>query len=120
MASIADFTDNETWVVEQTLRERYGRSIPVEAADSEIRLHPTDRELTLCPILYWEAGGCHFVIIKTGDKRYRCQFFYRVHEQYGTGVDEYDDLAECAVSLLQSQTDHERRQAQPSAAENKE
>ncbi|NIP72438.1 MAG: hypothetical protein GWO16_05140 [Gammaproteobacteria bacterium] len=120
MASIADFTDNETSVVEQTLQERYGCTVPVEPADSEIRLHPTDRELTLCPILYWGVGDCHFVIIKTGDKRYRCQFFYRVHEQYGTGIDQYDDLAECTVSLLQSQADHESRQTQPSAAENEE
>lgn len=108
MTAIADFTDKETWTVEQTLRERYGRAVPIEPAESQIRLHPTDRELTICPILYWEVGNCHFVVIKSGDKRYRCQFFYRVHQQYGTGVTEYDDLAECVVSLLQAQADHER------------
>jgi len=43
-------------------------------------------------------------------RRYRCQFFYRGYQQYGTGVHEYDDLSECMVSLLQAQADHEARE----------
>jgi len=31
--------------------------------------------------------------VKTADKRYRAQFFYRGHEQYGTGIDEYEEVA---------------------------
>jgi hypothetical protein len=29
---------------------------------------------------------------------------------YGTGVEEYDDLSECMVSLLQVQADHHARE----------
>ncbi len=55
-------------------------------------------------ILRGPAQDC--AIFKTGERKYRCQFFFRVHQQYGTGVFEYDDLAECTVSLLQAQADH--------------
>jgi hypothetical protein len=112
MTTIADFSDHELWVTETTLRERYGEAPSIERAESEIRLRRADRELAVCPVLFWQVGDCNFVVAKTGDRRYRCQFFYRVHQQYGTGVDEYDDLAECVVSLLQAQADHERQQQQ--------
>ncbi len=108
MHKIDDFSDSEIWTIETTLKERYGEPRQIELAESEIRLHPTDREVTLCPVVYWEDQDCHFVICKTGDRRYRCQFFYRIHQQFGTGVEEYDDLAECTVSLLQAQADYER------------
>lgn len=106
MAEIPDITDSERWIVQTTLRERYGRDLETQMADAEIRLHPSDRELSACPVIVWQDDeGCNFVIFKTGDRRYRCQFFYRIHQQMGTGVNEYDDLSECAVSLLQAQAD---------------
>lgn len=117
MPRIDDFKEAELWTVETTLRERYGRAVPCDLADSDIRLRASDRELTTCPVVYWEDDGCHFVIMKTGDRRYRAQFFYRGYEQFGTGVDEYDDLAECAVSLLQAQADHERHRSQAREAQ---
>ncbi len=44
----------------------------------------------------------------------RCQFFYRRRQMYGTGIPEYDDLAECVVSLLQVQADrHAGQQDEP-------
>ncbi len=106
MPEIPDISKTERWVVENTLKERYGRDIPIELADAEIRLNPSDRELSSCPVIYWQADDCNFIVFKTGDRRYRCQFFYRGFQQYGTGVHEYDDLSECMVSLLQAQADH--------------
>lgn len=106
MDTIRDITETEQWIVKTTLNERYGRDIELQHADAEIRLNPADRDLTSCPVFVWEAEGCHFVIFKTGERRYRCQFFFRGYQQYGTGVHEYDDLTECAVSLLQTQADH--------------
>ncbi|MGB7550086.1 MAG: hypothetical protein WBM15_00810 [Chromatiaceae bacterium] len=111
MAEIPDITESERWMVQTTLRERYGREMEIKMADAEIRLHASDRELTSCPVMFWNTDdGCNFVIFKSGDRRYRCQFFYRVHQQMGTGVDEYDDLSECAVSLLQAQADYTAEQ----------
>jgi len=106
MPEIKDFTDSEKWIVETTLRERYGHAVEYSLGDADIRLAPSDRELSVCPVVHWEVDGCHFVVFKAGDRRYRCQFFYRGYQQYGTGVYEYDDLTECVVSLLQAQADH--------------
>ncbi len=107
MKEIPDITETESWVVSTTLKERYANDIDLQIADSEIRLSPSDRHLTPCHTFYWIANGCHVVIFKTGERAYRCQFFYEPYAQMGTGTVEYDDIAECAVSLLQAQADHE-------------
>lgn len=111
MGPVPDIDATEQWIVRTTLRERYGRAPEVQIADAEVRLHPADRELTACPALVWQADdGCTFVIVKSGDRRYRCQFFYQPYRQLGTGTAEYDDLAECAVALLQVQADYAAEQ----------
>jgi len=107
MSAIEDFNDSELWIIRTTLEERYGESIEPQLADIELRLNPYATELTPCPAAYWEHQGCHFITSKTGDSRYRCQFYYRVHQMYGTGVEEYDDLSECVVTLLQVQADYQ-------------
>lgn len=110
MNTIPDINETEHWTVATTLKERYGRDVELALADAEIRLNPADRELSACPVFVWEADDCHFVIFKTGERLYRCQFFYRGYQQFGTGVHEFDNLAECAVALLQAQADHAARQ----------
>jgi hypothetical protein len=107
MKKIPDFTEAEVWTIQTTLNERYKEEMELQLAEGEIRLSTTDRELTVCPAAYWEHENCHFIIFKAGEERYRCQFFYRVHQQYGTNIHEFDDLAECTVVLLQTQADHE-------------
>lgn len=106
MSTIPDFNDNELWIIETTLKERYGRPIAVELAEVEMRLDPNSTQLTPCPAAYWRVDDCNFVICKTGDQRYRSQFFFRVHQHYGTGIPEFTDLPECIVTLLQVQADH--------------
>jgi len=112
MSPIADFSENEMWIVQTTLAERYNEAVDVQLADSELRLNPCSSELTPCPVAYWEKDGCHFVVLKTGDHNYRSQFYYRVHQMFGTGIEEYDDLSECLVTLLQVQADHAARLAE--------
>jgi len=106
MAEIPDISETELWVIKTTLKERYNREVDIQLADAEIRLRPADRVLSNCPVVYWQADDCNFVVFKTGDAAYRCQFFYRGYQQYGTGRHEYDDLAECVVDLLQTQADY--------------
>jgi hypothetical protein len=106
MSAIEDFTESELWILRTTLVERYGRELGIQQADIELRLNPASTELSLCPAAYWQEDGCHFIVCKTGASRYRCQFYYRVHEMYGTGIEEFDDLSECVVTLLQVQADH--------------
>ncbi|QEP44054.1 hypothetical protein D5085_13560 [Ectothiorhodospiraceae bacterium BW-2] len=111
MPAIADFNKNEMWIVNDTLKQRYGTEIDIQFAETEMRLDPHSTALTDCPTLFWsDSKGAHFVIVKVAEGRYRCQFFYRVHQQYGTGVPDYDDLTECVVTLLQVQADHEAMQ----------
>ena len=106
MATIPDITETEQWIMRTTLRERYGHDLEIQLADAEVRLHASDRELTPCPVIFWQSeDGCHFVIFKVGERAYRCQFFYKPYKQMGTGLEQYDDLAECAVALLQAQAD---------------
>ncbi|MCG6940860.1 MAG: hypothetical protein LJE69_06390 [Thiohalocapsa sp.] len=42
----------------------------------------------------------------TDTERWLIECLYEPGKQVGTGVHAYDDLAECAVSLLQAQADH--------------
>ncbi|MBE0625583.1 MAG: hypothetical protein IH606_12305 [Burkholderiales bacterium] len=106
---IADFNSAELWVIESALKERYGHIVPVELADSDLKLDPDMPVLTICPTVFWSERGCNFVIFKTGEGRYRSQFFYGEEEHYGTGRAEYDELAECVGLLLQLQADHEKQ-----------
>jgi hypothetical protein len=103
---IPDFTESEKWVVKTTLQERYRDEMVLEEVSSELRLNPLSSELVECPALYWRDGACHLIIVKVADGRYRAQFFYRVHRPFGTGIEEFDDLTECVVTLLQVQADH--------------
>jgi len=109
-ARISDYTGADRWVVESTLKERYGKPVTVELADSEIKLDPASNEITLCPTFYWQGPGVEFVIFKVAEGRYRSQFYYSLAEQYGTGRD-FDDLAECVVTTLRLQADHEKDRA---------
>ena len=114
MGEIPPFNKNELWVIEKTLEERYGQPVETEIAEAELRLNPHSTQLNVCPTLFWQAQGANFAIFKTGEGRYRSMFYYSIREQYGTGIDEYTDLTECVVTLLQVQADHEadRRKAQ--------
>ena len=108
--AISDFTDTDRWVVATALKERYGKIVALEPADSEIRLDPAASEITVCPTLYWVERGVEFVIFKIGADRYRSQFFYSALEQFGSGRD-FDGLAECVTTTLRLQADHEKDRA---------
>jgi hypothetical protein len=111
MHTAPDFTDTERSIVEQTVKERFGKPVEIQTADSEIRLFPDDRELTEVPVLYWAERDCHFVVFKTGESKFRNQFFYSPRDQYGTGREEYDDIFDCVITLLRVQADHEAQRA---------
>ena len=108
---VSDFAEAEQKLVANVLLQRYGRLVALQLADSELQLDSNRDELTLCPTLYWSELGAQFVVCKTGEGRYRCQFFYSEAEQFGTGRDEFRDLDECVMTLLQVQSDHARQQA---------
>jgi hypothetical protein len=105
--SLPDFSDNERQLVNQILLERYARIVPVQGVEVELLLNPGDTEPVPCPALYWSELGVEFVVAKTGDDRFRCQFFYSPDEVFGTGRETYDNLGDCVVTLLRLQADHQ-------------
>jgi len=119
MKKISDFSQFEIGTVQDTINERFDKEVELQVADSEIRLNPHSTELALCPTLYWRVDNCHFVIIKTDSNRYKPQFFYSVREEYGTGVDDYCDIADSILALLQAQADHELKQKNAVAEDKK-
>lgn len=107
--TIADFSDSELKLLNQTLIERYGRMVPLQTADAEIQLQADSDAVDTCPVVYWEERGAHFVVFKLGDTRFKAQFFYNEATQYGTGKESFDNLGDCVVTLLQVQADHEQQ-----------
>lgn len=107
--TIPDFTAAEQELTARLLLRRYARPVPVQLADSELQIEAASEKLTLCPTLYWCEREAQFVVCKVAASRYRCQFFYSEAEHYGTGRAEYDDLENCVMTLLQVQSDHERK-----------
>jgi hypothetical protein len=104
--SIPEFSEQETEIVRVTLRERYGREVEIELADSELSLDPNTPEPVSCPTLFWIQDGCNFVVCKLGKQRFYCQFFYGPDEQYGTGRLYYDDVFEAVATVLKFQAEH--------------
>ncbi len=111
--TVEDFSERELHIIHDTLTERFQQTIDIQLADSEIRLSPEDRELTLCPAAFWQVKKVSFIVIKTAKNAYRSQFFYRPHEQFGTGIKEYDNIGDCVIALLKAQEEHEAAQSKP-------
>jgi hypothetical protein len=105
MTEIADFSQSEVWTVRTTRPGRCGAAPELQFADADVRASATDRELASCPVIVRPADGCNPVLFETGDRRYRCPFFCKPYEHFGSGVREHSDLSERHVALLQAQAD---------------
>ena len=108
MTNMPDFTEPEIQAIRESVAIRWkNEEVELHPADIETNLSAHSEELTECPAIFWNQENCSFIIIKTGESQYRCQFFYSPHDQYGTGINEYNDLEKCITSLLQVQADHQ-------------
>jgi hypothetical protein len=111
--SIPGFSVSDLALARTCLKERFGKEIVVQEVETEVRLSPGDRELAMCPALYWKEDGCAFVVSKTGLAAYRAMFFYSVKDRFATGKEEYDNLGDCLITLLKVQEDaHAKRAAE--------
>ena len=109
-ATIPDFSEDEVALIEAQVARRYGEvEVPLVLADVELLLDGQGSPPVTCPAVFWQVGECSFVVQKLGEGRFRSQFFYPDLLQYGTGIEEHADLAECTMTLLQIQADHQSR-----------
>lgn len=106
---IPDFTETDLWAVRNTLKERYGKEIEPQRADSEVMLDGTEG-MAWCLALFWSAKGANFVVVKLGAKRFRAYFYYHPEHQLGAGIDSHDEIGDCIISVLQVESDHLRKQ----------
>lgn len=109
---IPGFSASDLALVQATLKERFCHDVEVQEVETEVRLSPADRELTLCPALFWKAEGCAFVVSKTGPAGYRAMFYYSVKDRYTTAREEYDNLGDCIITLLKAQEEIGRQHAE--------
>lgn len=105
---ISDFSKEMQDYVAGLLEQRYEHAVDLQLADIEVQLNPPEEELTLCPALFWAERNANFVVYKVGGNTFRTQFFYSPDEQFGTGINEFDDLEKCVVTVMQVQADQER------------
>jgi len=105
---IKPFSARERNLISQTLLERFGHPVALQPVEAELQLNLLKEEFASCPSITWTANGAHFIVFKTGAERFRCQFYYNEAMQFGTGKDEFDNLGDCVVTLLQVQVDQEK------------
>ncbi len=102
---IKTFTARERNLISQTLLERFGHAVPLQAVDAELQLNLLKEEFAMCPSIMWTENGANFIVFKTDDERFRCQFYFNEAMHFGTGKEEFDNLGDCVVTLLQVQVD---------------
>ena len=112
-ADFPGFSASDLSLTRACLKERFAKDIEIQIVETEVRLSPGDRDLVLCPALYWKEDGCAFVVSKTGQAAYQAMFFYSVKDRFGTGKEDYDNLGDCVITLLKVQEDaHAKRAAE--------
>lgn len=113
MSGIPEFSESDIKLVQATLKERFGAQVvsqvEIKEAETEVRLSPGDRELTLCPALFWIVGDCAFVVSRTGQAEFRAMFYYSVKDRFATGKETYDNLGDCLISLLKVQEEEDAK-----------
>lgn len=97
-----DFSATELKIIKEATSERW-KDVELHLADIEITRTAKDEKTTLCPAAVWETADCTFVIIKADEFVYKSVFYYLGSKQIDTGVSEYNDLRDCALTLMKVQ-----------------
>lgn len=106
--TITDFSDGQLNAVQFLINKRYGEETELQLGDSEVQIDPEKDETVSCPVIFWNARECNFVIIKTGEDQYRAQYFYTPHDQVSTQQSYFTVIEDCAIAVLGEQSDYER------------
>lgn len=106
--SIIDFSEEQVGSVQSLINARYGEETELHLGDSKVQIDPEKEEMTVCPVIFWNARDCNFVIIKTGEDQFRAQYFYTPHEQASTQQAFFTTVEDGALAVLREQSDYER------------
>ena len=107
MTDIANYTIHEHTAVRTTLDKRWKNDeVNIQIVDVEESVADSDKESVTYPAFYWEFEDYHFLVLKSGKSKYRFQFFYQDSEDISVETLEFDDIAECTMTLLQLQANH--------------
>jgi len=97
--------DRRTFLL--TLKKRWANDeVSTQMVDVDVRVGESDKDTIKCPAFYWEYAEYHFLLMKTGENKYRPQFFYQDNEEAGVDIVEFDDIGECSMALLKLQANH--------------
>ena len=107
-ASISDFSNAEINAVQVLVNTRCGEQTELQLGDSEVQLSPKRAELTECPVVYWNARECNFIVLKTGENQFRAQYFYTPHEQVSTRQAFFTTVEDCVIAVLREQAENAR------------
>ena len=107
-ASISDFSNAEINAVQVLVNARYGEPTELLLGDSEVQLDPENPDLAECPVIYWNAQDCNFIVLKTGEDQYRAQYFYTPHEQVSTRQAFFTAVEDSVVAVLREQAENAR------------
>ena len=102
-----DWSATELNIINDGILKRWKSYKPeLNFADVELKVLPNDKELTAFPAAVWRKNDCYFVVIKIDSNTYKNIFYYENSKQFGTGIEKYNDLYTCVITLLQVQADH--------------
>ena len=107
---IEDFSNEQINAVQTIVNERYREEVELQLGDSEVQLDPDKLELEICPVIFWSARDCNFLVIRSGEEAYRAQFFYHPHKQFNTQQKVFNTVEDCVRVVLREQADHEREE----------
>lgn len=109
-----DFSPTEMDIIKAATSQRWAE-VDLHLADIEITRTALDEKTMLCPAVVWETADCTFVIVKVEAFVYKSVFYYLGTKQIDTGVNEYNDLKDCVLTLMKVQSNFMLSSASPNA-----
>lgn len=106
--NIPDFSVEQLNAIQKLVDSRYGVGTELELGDSDVRLDADKEDSILCPVIFWNARECNFMVIRSSENQYRARFFYNPLDQFSTRQIQFTDIEDCVLAVLREQSDHER------------
>lgn len=107
-----DFSKEEINIINKAIATRW-QEMDIHLADIEIARSAKDEKTIPCPAVVWETADCTFVVAKVDELAYKSVFYYMSTKQIDTGVNEFNDLQDCVITLMKVQSNFILSSASP-------